>query len=92
MYACMNASIYTKSVSFCIMVVTQSMGGPTHPDVSLRWPPASAGGHQGSGMEEGGDGGEHKKIGMVNIISKICLEEGCAKIPSFNNPCEKQGV
>ena len=36
--------------------------------------------------------GEHKKLGMVDVKNKICLDEGCTKQPYFNNLGEIQGM
>jgi hypothetical protein len=36
--------------------------------------------------------GQHRKEGMVNVMSKRCAEEGCNAQPSFNLPAEKGGL
>ena len=32
---------------------------------------------------------QHRKTGMINVICKYCIEEGCTKVPSFNLSGEK---
>jgi EsV-1-7 cysteine-rich motif len=35
---------------------------------------------------------EHKKDGMVNVISKTCIHEGCKTRPTYNNEGETKGL